>query len=432
TGEEDFSQIRYILLGGEALRGHETGMYKKYFPHYLLANIYGQTESSDNSIYIIDRNDQYQNPLIGTPLDETEIFVIDDEGQPVDELDHGEILVASPYISPGYWKNPEATKKVFSSDDDLGRLYWTGDLGCPRLDGSIEFLGRRDHQIKIRGYRVELGEIETCLLTHPAISETAVTARENEDRSDKYLNAYVVHTPTSPGNKITGSRELREYLSQRLPDYMIPSFFVPLEKMPLTVTGKIDRKALPEPAHMQREHEYVPPAGTVEKKLVAIWTEILQIKKNTAAPAAQERLGVEDNFFELGGHSLKATLLQSRIHKAFDVKITLADIFKKPTIRTIAQIIKQTAKTTFTPLTKADKKEYYPLSPAQQRLYVLQRLDEKGTGYNLPVALVLKGKLDVEKLEKVFRKLIDHHESLRTSFHFIDHATQQKIHEFND
>ncbi|MCP4156494.1 MAG: non-ribosomal peptide synthetase, partial [bacterium] len=205
-----------------------------------------------------------------------------------------------------------------------------------------------------------------------------------------------------------------------LPDYMLPTHYVKLKKMPLTSTGKIDRKALPQPANLETGKQYTPPRNETEKKLAKIWTQILGMPEN--------KIGIDMDFFHLGGHSLKATILIAHVHKEFEVEIPLSAIFKKTTIRTIAQHITKTEKSTFTGLEKAAEHEFYPLSPAQQRLYILQQLDEKGTGYNLPMVMELEGKLDIEKLTHAYKEMIRRHESLRTAFLMVEEKPVQKIH----
>ncbi|MCP4147053.1 MAG: amino acid adenylation domain-containing protein, partial [bacterium] len=215
ANDKIFSRLRLILLGGEAVRRHEVEMLKKHFPQSKMANIYGQTESSVSAVSLMDRFYRYKKPLIGDPLDETQLIIADETGNPLETLEVGEILVACRYIAPGYWNRPEATGNVFIQHKTYGKVYRTGDLGRQLPDGTIEFLGRRDHQVKIRGYRVEPGEIETNLLEHTKINETAITLRENED-GETYLCAYYV----AAGNIETS--ELRNFLLETLPDYMIP------------------------------------------------------------------------------------------------------------------------------------------------------------------------------------------------------------------
>ncbi|MCP5052953.1 MAG: amino acid adenylation domain-containing protein, partial [bacterium] len=231
-----FPDLRFILLGGEPLRKYDLEMYKQFFPTSAFANVYGQTESSVNSIWVIQPGDHQSlnanNILIGKPLDETELLIIDSEGSVVDEFGVGEIFVASPHIAPGYWKDGESSQKVFLEDPNLGRLYRTGDLGRLISDGCIEIMGRKDFQIKIRGFRVELGEIETSLLRHQDIKEAVVVTHEKE--MEILLYAYIV---TQDPVEIA-EPELRGYLSGQLPDYMIPSRFMQLESMPLTPSNK--------------------------------------------------------------------------------------------------------------------------------------------------------------------------------------------------
>ncbi|MGV6936755.1 non-ribosomal peptide synthetase [Paenibacillus sp. CMM36] len=204
------------------------------------------------------------------------------------------------------------------------RLYKTGDLGRWLPDGNIEFLGRIDHQVKIRGYRIELGEIEAQLLKHSSIKEVVAATRE-DPQGNKYICAYIV------GESELTIPELREYLSKDLPDYMIPSYFVQLEKLPLSANGKVDRNALPAPdGNINTGVDYAAPFGEIEEKLVLIWSQILGVQK----------IGVNDNFFELGGDSLKATNLVSRVHKEFDIEFALKEVFMGPTISAIAKSIK--------------------------------------------------------------------------------------------
>ncbi|MCP4216670.1 MAG: amino acid adenylation domain-containing protein, partial [bacterium] len=421
--DREFPLLRFILLGGEAVRLHEVKLFKKYFPNSTLANVYGQTESSVNSICLIGANERYQKPLIGEPLDETEIFVVDEDGCPVDPLESGIILVACKHISPGYWKNPEVTETVFLEDDDIGRMYWTGDLGSPLPDGNIEFLGRADHQVKIRGFRVELGEIESQLLKHHHVNEAVVIARDDKG-GDKYLTAYMVVTDPENGADTT---ELRNFLKKEIPDYMVPAFFVTLDKMPLTATGKIDRKALPEPRVMEPGQDFCAPRDETEETLTSIWSEVLGVEK--------EKIGIDSDFFQLGGHSLRATVVLSNIHKQLDINIPLTAMFKTPTIRQLAgQIKKTTGKEEsgyrFTSIPHSEKMEYYPLSSSQKRFYLLQQMEPSGTAYNITNALKLVGNLDGEALERAVNRLVERHESLRTSFHLINEQSVQKIHPF--
>ncbi|HLP47258.1 MAG TPA: condensation domain-containing protein, partial [Candidatus Kapabacteria bacterium] len=278
-------------------------------------------------------------------------------------------------------------------------------------------LGRIDQQVKIRGFRIELGEIEGQLLKHDHVKETIVIDRQ--DKEDKYLCAYIV--PAS--NPTPGDAELRSYLSAILPDYMIPSFFVFIDKMPLNASGKIDKKALPVPSLLDKTRKYAAPRDAVEKKLAKTWSEVLNINDEDSD------IGIDDNFFQLGGNSLKAMSLTAKIHKAFNVKIPLKDFFQKGCIRQMAYYIKEAAKEEFAIIEPVEKKEYYELSSAQMRLYILHRLDQNNTAYNMLYVFQLEGILESDRLEETFRKLIDRHESLRTSFDSIGDMPVQRIHE---
>jgi tyrocidine synthetase-3 len=270
--------------------------------------------------------------------------------------------------------------------------------------------------VKIRGFRIELGEIDTRLLSHDHIDEVVVINRENE-RGEKYLCAYLV-LKSGLETEAPGASELREYLSRYLPGYMIPSYFVPLEHIPLTPNGKMDRRALPEP-ELKKLEKHLTPANKVEKTLASIWSEILLLP--------HEVISTDANFFELGGHSLKATTLAAKTYQVFQVKLPLEEIFISPTIRGLARYIQSTEKIRCQFITVAEEKEYYPLSSMQKRLFILQQMDKTNTGYNMPAMVELEGTLDIRKVKKVFYQIIQRHESLRTAFEMIGGEPMQKI-----
>ncbi|MCP4146887.1 MAG: AMP-binding protein, partial [bacterium] len=264
-----------------------------------------------------------------------------------------------------------------------------------------------------------LGEIENQLLAVETLREAIVVDRKDNDGTH-YLVAYY----TAPEK--TDPEKIKEKLAQTLPDYMIPAYLTQLDNIPLTPNGKVDRKGLPA-ARVKSQKKYNPPRDTVEKELVEIWVQIL-----FADPEKQLPPGIDDNFFQLGGHSLKATILAARIHKKFHVKLPLAKIFKKPTIRDLAGYIKTTAENKYISVPPAEKKNYYTLSPAQKRLYILHRMTPESSAYNMPKAIPLPGKPDLPLLEKTFLKLMERHESLRTSFHMINQQPVQKIHDMDE
>ncbi|MCP4220451.1 MAG: amino acid adenylation domain-containing protein, partial [bacterium] len=462
-----FPDLRFVMLGGEQLRAHDLETYNQYFPQARFANVYGQTESSVSTIWLVNAGELFDTILMGEPLNETEILLIDDDGGIVEDFGSGEIFIASEFIAPGYWKNKELSEEVFLEDPDMGKLYRTGDLGRLVSGDQIEVMGRKDSQLKLRGFRVELGEIESVLMKHEKIKEAVVTARKSapshwvgapshgeESGDELYLCAYYVPGPAAshaaplseesplqvdspfgvpesadggPAYVMAfplmeeveeeeleplGDAELREYLRSELPDYMVPARFVHMEKMPLTTSNKIDRKALPAPVDLADEGGYIAPSSVVEETLTEIWAEILQMDV--------DKIGIEDNYFQLGGHSLKATLMISRIHKQLDVRVPIMEMFEKPTIKDMAAYIEangNTAGGSYKAIPRIGNMQYYPLSSAQLRIFVPQQLEPDSIKYNLPNVSMMEGPLDLEKLEDVFNCLVRRHEGLRTSFH---------------
>ncbi|UCH95958.1 MAG: amino acid adenylation domain-containing protein, partial [Candidatus Aminicenantes bacterium] len=414
TPGETFPHLGFILLGGEPLRKHDIEIFKRYFPNAVLANVYGQTESSVSSIAFYTQEDVFGLPILGEPLDKTEILLVTEEGEILEDMGTGEIVIACDHLAPGYWQDDESTREKFTHDPDLGKLYWTGDLGRLKGNREITIIGRKDLQIKIRGFRVEVGEIETVLLQHEAVKEAAVILKETKE-NEPYLCCYF--TSRDPVDAV----RLREYLLHQVPDYMIPKTFIQLERLPLTPSGKVDRNALPDPETEEVEKEYKPPVTGVERQLAEIWQEVLNIKPK------HKPIGIDDSFFELGGHSLRAIRLIARVHKAFHVKLELEEVFSLPTLKELAHLIDSKSQETFTAIHPVEKKEYYPLSSTQKRLYFLQQMEPESTGYNLSDIMELDGEIDIKKVEETFQKLIQRHESLRTSFHMIDDQPVQRI-----
>lgn len=327
--ENEFHDLRLIILGGEQVREHDLIMFKKHFPYSRFGNIYGQTESTVNSIWLFSQEDHFEEVIIGEPIGDTQILIIDQEGNEVDELETGEIVIASPYLATGYLNRVEATQKAFSSDPELGLLYWTGDLAQLLPDGNIEISGRKDFQVKILGFRIEPGEIETVLLQHPDISEAVVLVKragegmipdKNSRQADMdyYLCAYFL------SKNIIETSQLREYLSGRLPYYMIPSHFIKLDKMPLTANGKIDRKSLDSAGtKLSASVVYVPPKTDMESTVADIWKEVLGLDK----------IGINDNFFDLGANSMDVILLNNKLKETLNIDISVVSIYRYSTIK---------------------------------------------------------------------------------------------------
>jgi len=314
-----------------------------------LINLYGSSEvSADVTYYEIGRGTEKNIP-IGRPIANSQIYLLDGQMKPVPIGIEGEIYVGGEGLASGYLNRAELTEEKFVRNPYRAgeRLYRTGDLGRYRADGNIEYVGRVDHQVKIRGNRVELGEIEVVLRQHEGIEEVVVVAQE-DSAGDKYLAAYVVPKGETPPS-VT---DLRKYLKQKLAEYMIPTAFVMLEALPLTPNGKVDRQALPalDQTRPNLESQFVAPRTETEEKIVKIWTEILGV----------EQIGIHDDFFDLGGHSLLATQVAFQLTDAFHLKIHLRNLFETPTIAGLAKHIETVSRILtqqVPPNGKADKRE---------------------------------------------------------------------------
>jgi amino acid adenylation domain-containing protein len=434
---EIFKGLRNLLVGGDVLSPSHINRLRNEFPRLNIINGYGPTENTTfSTTFLIAR--EYHKPIpIGKPIANSTAYIVDKYGylQPIGIV--GELWVGGDGVARGYLNNPELTAEKFDHDlkdyrdyhDRYHRsyrsymsyiIYKTGDLARWLPDSNIEFLGRQDHQVKIRGFRIEPAEIESQLLKHPEVKEAVVLDKADES-ADKYLCAYIVSG--KQGLEI----ELKNYLTPFMPDYMIPSFFIGVEKIPLTPNGKIDRNALPSPG-IKAGGEYLPPQDEIEKKLVEIWAEILGSNPGHASQL-RESISIDDNFFNLGGHSLKATRMTAKIQKELNINITLAEVFKTPTVRSLTGYIRRMNPVKYEAVKAAEKKEYYNLSSAQKRLYVIWLMDLESIAYNIPLILELTGKLPERKFETAFRQLIKRHESLRTSFEIVNGEPVQQIHD---
>ena len=410
-GVEDYPKLRYVVLGGENVLQQDVLKCRVVFKNSVLVNLYGQSESSINSMQFVSPNEEFEDVNLGEPIDGVKVVILNKTGEIAEPLREGELVVASEYLAQGYWKDEEKTAKAFIDHAQLGRIYRTGDMGFYTIDRKIEYSGRKDFQVKIRGFRVELEEIENCLLKHELIKEAAVIGKEDAS-GDKLLHAYI-----AADGALTAA-DIRNHLLKELPEYMVPSYFTMLEQLPLTPTGKTDRKAL-QNLRETRTKEYAAPTNDLERKLADIWKDILGI----------EKIGINESFFELGGHSLRATVLVSRLHKELDVEVPLGEIFRHSTIKELAAYIGAAQNSIYEAIEPVERKEYYALSSAQKRLYILNQLERPGTSYNIPGAIIIEGKLDTDRLEQVFNELIERHETLRTSFEMVDGEPVQRIHE---
>ncbi|NMO17644.1 amino acid adenylation domain-containing protein [Pyxidicoccus fallax] len=345
---------------------------------------------------------------IGRPIGNTQVYLLDSHGEPVPPGSVGELFIGGDGLARGYVEQPALTAERFVpnpfSNVPGARLYRTGDLARWRKDGVLEFLGRADAQVKVRGYRIELAEVEAALLACPHVKEAVVLAREDVP-GDKRLVGYVV----APESIDTSA--LRTRLRNQLPEYMVPSALVRLDALPLTSNGKVDRKALPAPDVTTRGRSPSrPPRTDAERLLAALWEEVLHTGT----------VGAEDDFFELGGHSLSATQVLSRIRRAFQVELSLADFFTAPTVEAVARRLEALGSTrpalAVPPLKPVPRDASLPLSFAQQRLWFFAKLEPDSAAYNLPAAVRLEGVLHLPALARALRGLLQRHESLRTTF----------------
>ncbi|QSV63975.1 MAG: amino acid adenylation domain-containing protein [Dolichospermum sp. DL01] len=331
TDKKDLEKIRLVVLGGETVVKQDVELYGEYFADdCIFVNGLGCTESSFNLQYLINKEIAIPGNSIsvGYPFDDTEILLLDSDRMPTDII--GEIAIRSHHLALGYWRKPELTAEVFLPDPTGGkrRIYRTGDWGRFLPDGSLKFLGRKDFQVKIRGFRIELGEIEAVISKHPDVLNTVTIVREDIP-GDKRLIAYIV---LQPQGRLTQT-ELRQLVKQKLPDYMIPSAFVFLEKIPLTPNGKIDRRALPAPDSSRQDtaKAFLAPRDELELQLTKIWEKVL----------ARKPIGVRDNFFDLGGHSLLGVKLLAQIQKSFPSNLPLSILFQAPTVEELAKVLRQ-------------------------------------------------------------------------------------------
>ena len=407
---ENSQSLEVITLAGEDMPRSYIDRTKEINSTIKFCNEYGPTENSVITTILSDV--QSDNISIGKPKANSKIYIVDrflnlkPKGVP------GELCISGRGLARGYLNNPEITLEKFIDNpfEEGARLYKTGDLAKYLPDGNIKFLGRIDNQVKLRGLRIEIGEIESRLLMHDKVKEVAVVLKENNSK-EKYICAYLVSE--EPLEELN----LKSYLRGSLPEYMIPSYFIGLDKMPLNSNGKLDKKSLPNPDFGANLKQYEAPRNEVEEALVEIWSEVLGI----------ENIGINHNFFEIGGHSLKATVLLSKIHKKLNKEIPLKELFKSPTIKGISEYLNEAQENIYSIIKKAAIREYYEASSAQKRMYILQQFDGSSTAYNMPAIFELQGSIDIERITQVFKELILRHEVLRTYFETIDGEIVQKI-----
>ena len=408
---EKFADLRIVRLGSEHVTWKDVETYKRHFSKdCLFVNALSSSETKTIRQHVINKDSQSFGIVpVGYTVEDMDVFIVDENDRQIGPNQTGEILVRSGYISPGYWKKPDLTSAAFltsGSDPDM-RIFRTGEWGRMASDGCLEHLGRKDAQIKIRGYRVETYETESALLKHPAVDQVLVLSRENPI-GDKFLVAYIVADPASSPTVSM----LRKFLEQRIPNYMVPSAFVFLQSLPFTPNGKVDRAALPDPSAVRPvlDTPFVIPRDHQEHALANIWGEILALNE----------LGVRDNFFDLGGTSILAMQLVFHVEKIFGAILSLKAFFESPTIddlsrsisanRRSRQFLKRLA------LAPSARTDNLPLSFSQQRLWFLDQWQPGNAVYNICRAHHLSGHLDVTALQQSLDSVVQRHEVLRTTF----------------
>ncbi|MFD2168535.1 amino acid adenylation domain-containing protein [Tumebacillus lipolyticus] len=397
-----------MLIGGEAIdqqlwrelaAASETACY----------NVYGPTENTIDALYCQIKADQ-QGPALGRPIPNVEVYIVDEHLQPVPVGVPGELLIGGRGLARGYLHRPALTAEKFIphpfATENGTRLYRTGDLACYRADGTVEFLGRLDDQVKLNGFRIELSEIAKVIAEHPSVADAVVLVREDEPAFSR-LVAYVISSTIS-----LSSRELQAFVRQYLPSYMVPVSFVFLDSFPLTVNGKLDQRALPTPDLIDCEEaaEYEAPRDRTERKVAELFARLL----------GRTRVGVRADFFDLGGNSLLAAQAVSRLHDTFGVELSVRTLFESPTVAELSEQVESAiaagASFHLPPITNRSREAPLPLSHAQQRMWFLDQFEQNSALYNIPTGIRLSGSLNLEALSKSFYAVVERHEALRTTF----------------
>jgi len=423
--------LRVVSVGGDAVLPETLKLWQRCVKGLVnppqLLNGYGPTETTAVATYydlseFIANNPAASCVPIGVPIGNLTTYILNHHLQPVPIGVPGELHIGGTGLARGYLGRPDLTVEKFIpnpfSHEPEARLYKTGDQARYLPDGNIEFLGRIDNQVKIRGFRIEPGEIEVALSQHSDVREAAVIAREDIP-GDKRLVAYFV-----PNQKQPTIGELRHFLKEKLPYYMVPATFVTLDALPLTLNGKVNRRALPAPLNTRPDLEetFVAPSTPIEEKLAKIWAEVLGI----------EHLGVNDNFFHLGGHSLTATQLLSRVRDILQVELPFQSIFESPTIANFAKLIEQEScieqQLPLPSIQPMPRHGNLPTSFAQERVYFIEQLAQGNSAYQYQETLRLKGKLDVAALQQSLSEIVRRHEIFRTTFPAVDGRVVQVVH----
>ncbi|WP_245884551.1 non-ribosomal peptide synthetase [Tumebacillus permanentifrigoris] len=418
-GVEDCTTIKRALCAGEALPFE---LQERYFAKLdaELHNLYGPTEASVIVLHWqCERESAKRVVPIGYPIANTQIYLLDDRMQPVPRGVAGELFIGGTAVARGYLNRPELNEEKFVVDPFTtkpgARLYRTGDLARHLPDGTIDYIGRIDHQVKLRGLRIELGEIEAVLQTHEAVREVVVVAQEDR-HGGKFLAAFL----TAVEGADLDQTVLRHYVKSKLPDYMVPNVFVVLEQMPLSPNGKIDRKALPQVSFSDNaREEHIAPRTPLEQTIAQIWQDVLQVPD----------VGVTDHFFYLGGHSLFANQVVARLRETLGAHLSVGELFDCPTVEELAVLLegRSTERSESVAWETSERPEQLPLSHAQEAMWFVEQLNPDTTQFNVPFGLRLEGNLDVDALRGSLSEVVRRHEALRTVFTVVDEKPMQRI-----
>ena len=391
--------VRALVLGGEALNTQQLRWWRQCAPDTRVFNHYGPTEATVGCV-VQAVSERHEGVVpIGRPISNLRMYILDEDRQVVPIGVVGELYIGGVGVAAGYWRRPELTAQRFVTDpfsaEPQARMYRTGDLCRWQAEGTIEYVGRNDDQVKIRGYRIELGEIESHLRRHAGVHEAVVLAREDEP-GQKRLVGYV----TGAGVEVTA---LRAQLKSVLPEYMVPSALVLLERLPLTANGKLDRRALPAPS-ASGASGYEAPRGEMEELLAGLWQQVLSVP----------RVGREDNFFDLGGHSLLAVQLVTRIREVLGRELSVRELFQYPTVRQLGECVYASERIEVQPLVPADRSGVLALSFSQQRLWFIDQLEGAGAAYHIAAGIRLEGMLDRAGLQGALDAVVSRLDAGRT------------------
>ncbi len=407
-----FSNLNEVIVGGDKLPVMAADKFISRYPKVNLLNVYGPTENTCTTTFFPVTGEFTADIPIGKPVANTTVYIFNSQGNLCPVGVSGELCTGGEGLSRGYVNRPDLDEKCFIENPFCKgeKLYRTGDMAQWTEDGNILFLGRTDDQLKIRGFRIETGEIENTAAKCEGITNVKILVIQEEDQ--KQLALYY-----TASCEITDD-ELKLQLGQSLPEYMVPRYFVRMDEFPLNQNGKIDLKALPKPLiNTNQAGNFNAPVNQTEKALAKIFADVLSVKN----------IAVTDNFFSIGGNSLKAIRVVSAIHKELSVKVNLKEFFASPDIFSLTRIVAERKRELLGDIPVVEKSDYYELSHAQKRLWVLDQIEKSKSTYNIPLAVTINDQIDFEALQSAFDKMVQRHESLRTFFTEIKGSPVQKI-----